>query len=350
MRIGVLTTSYPRSDDDPAGAFVAGFSRWLAAHVGDVEVIAADESSPLFYRGGAPHALSSASAWLQAAAFSSRLLAHALVRARRWDAIVSHWLVPSGAIGAALARGRPHLTIAHGSDVRLLACLPGGPSLLRAIARTSDLVYVSRALAVDGAPGRVVPMGIDTSAFLPSAVSRETGFTVLCLARLIRDKGVELAIDALPDDATLLIAGEGPERGALEAYARGRRVQFLGEVRGADKRALLTSADVLIVPSRTDGAPTVLLEGLAAGLPIVATRAGGIPELVRDGETALLCATEAPALRAALIRIQNDRALADRLRKSALREAARHDWREVGPRLWGREFTPRQGHVVLARA
>src|SRR5262249_30863032 len=124
MRIGVLTTSYPREADDPSGQFVAAFASWLAANVGEVEVLAAAPSRRLFYGGGgAPSALNgraAMTAWLDAAAFTKALLSAVAARARGWDALVAHWLVPSGAVAMGLARGRPHLAIAHGSDVRLL--------------------------------------------------------------------------------------------------------------------------------------------------------------------------------------------------------------------------------------
>jgi hypothetical protein len=162
VRVGVLTTSYPRDAGDAAGAFVAGFSRWLAANVGDVDVVCADDARPLFYRGGAPEALKSSESWAEAASFSAHLLMEAKRRARGWDAVVSHWLVPSGAVADACGPAR-HLAIAHGSDVRLLASLPGGRALVRRLARRADLVYVAEALRVDGAPGRVVPMAIDVA-------------------------------------------------------------------------------------------------------------------------------------------------------------------------------------------
>ncbi len=338
MRIGVLTTSYPRDDDDPAGGFVAGFARWLAATGAEVEVIAADARRPLFYRGGAPAALRGRG-WLGAAAFSSTLLRTAAARAARWDAIVSHWLVPSAAVGATLARGRPHLAIAHGSDVRLLARLPGGRALVRALSRRADLVYVADALRVDGAPGRVVPMGIDVAALAGGEREPERtrlgldGVTALYLGRLSREKGTDRAIDQLPDGVTLLIAGAGPERAALEVQARGRSVRFLGEVRGAAKRDLLAAADLLIVPSRSEGAPTVIFEAMAAGLPIVATRAGGIAEQVRDGDNAILC--EPAGLGDAVRRLRDDPVLRARLAAGARADGARHDWRIVGPTLYG---------------
>jgi glycosyltransferase involved in cell wall biosynthesis len=343
VRVGVLTTSYPRDDDDPAGGFVAGFARWLAAHVGDVEVLCADAARPLFYRGGAPTALARPGAWPGALAFSTRLWAAARRRAARWDALVTHWLVPSGAIGLALAGRRPHVAIAHGSDARLLARLPFGPSLLRRLARRADLIAVARALGPAARLGRVQPMGIDVAAHaaVDAAAARARlalgagEFVVGFLGRLVRDKGADLALDALPDGATLLVAGDGPERGALDerARARGARVRLLGELRGAAKRDLLGAVDALIVPSRSDGAPTVVLEALAAGRPIVATCAGGIPELVRDGETALLCDATPDALGRALARLRREPSLAAALSRAAADAARAHDWSVVGPRL-----------------
>jgi glycosyltransferase involved in cell wall biosynthesis len=311
VRIGVLTTSYPRAEDDPAGEFVAGFARWLAARA-DVEVLCAAADRRLFYRGGAPLALQTGR-WPEAAAFSARLLAEAAVR--RWDAVVSHWLVPCGAVGMLL--GRPHLAIAHGSDVRLLRRLPGGRRLARMISQRADLVYVAEHLQIDGAPGRVVPMGVDAAAW--QGGDREgtrrmlglDGFTLLFLGRLIPEKGAHQAIAALPEGVELLIAGDGPERARLEKQAGGRpnaRVRFLGEVRGAKKRDLLAAADALVVasPPGSEGSPMVLAEAAAAGLPAM--------DLARDPHM-LRRLPEAPA----------------RLQPSGAK-----DWSVIGPRLAGR--------------
>ncbi len=396
MRIGVLTTSYPRDDEDPAGNFVAGFARWLAAEVGDVEVLAASAERRLFYRGGAPSALGLGSApsalgrggapsalgrggassvlerggaasvlggarWLEAAAFSTALAARAATRAKNWDAIVSHWLVPAAAVGVALAGARPHLAIAHGSDVRLVSSLPGGKKFVRALARRADLVYVARALAVDGAPGRVVAMGIDTAQFSGGARARARaalgidGFAILYMGRLSYEKGPDLAIDALPDGATLLIAGAGPERDAL-ARRCGANVRLLGEVRGAARRDLYAACDALVVPSRHDGAPTVIREAHAAGLPVVATRVGGIPELIEDGVTGLLCDPPSgtrpnSGIRTALVRLADDPALARALVENGLRAARSYDWREVGPLLAKRlvRHDARSGTLEITR-
>lgn len=365
MRVGVLTTSYPRHEGDAAGAFVAGFARWLGEHVGDVDVVCADAARPLFYRGGAPEALRRRDAlgrggWPGAIAFSARLGLEAARRARGWDAVVSHWLVPSGAVGDACARGRRHLAIAHGSDVRLLSSLPGGRALVRRLAARADLVYVADALRVKGAPGRVVPMAVDVA---PIAVATDgaaraaararlgvDGFVVAFLGRLIHDKGVDLLIDGLPERTTLLVGGDGPERADLEVRAavhRGR-VRFFGHVAGDDKLALLAAADALAIPSRSDGAPTVALEALAAGLPIVCTRAGGLPELL-DHDCALFAYAAPAALHAALACLRDDAELRARMSAASRANAAAHDWSVVAPRLWNERSPARKGCVRTIR-
>jgi glycosyltransferase involved in cell wall biosynthesis len=353
VKIGVLTTSYPRAPDDSAGGFVAGFARWLAAHAGDVDVVHASAERPFFYRGGAPLALAGGR-YAEAVGFSARLLLEAKLRARAWDAIVSHWLLPSGAVGLACALGRRHLAIAHGSDVRLLSSLPLGRALVRRLARSSDLVYVARDLVIDRAPGRVVPMAIDVApiaaATTPSAriAARArldlSGFCVLFLGRLIRDKGCDLVIDALPENATLLIAGDGPERDDLLRRACEKRVRFFGHVGGADKLALLAAADALAIPSRVDGTPTVAFEGLAAGLPIVATRAGGLPEIL-DASTAIFCEPTAVTFHAALGRLARDPARQGAMAASARAVSPQHDWSMVGPRLWSAPTTQGNGCI-----
>ena len=368
MRVGVLTTSYPRDAEDAAGAFVAGFSRWLATHVGDVDVVCADAARPLFYRGGAPEALKSRGRWAEAAAFSGRLLIEAKRRARGWDAVVSHWLVPSGAVADACGPTR-HLAIAHGSDVRLLSSLPGGRALVRRLSRRADLVYVADALRVDGAPGRVVPMAIDVApiaaATTAEARSRARaqlgldGFVAAFVGRLIHDKGCDRAIDALPDRCTLLVAGDGPEHASLVRRAGEKRVRFVGHLAGADKLAVFAAADALVIPSRIDGAPTVALEALAAGLPIVATRAGGLPELLGpsgeaggaersdtiDDAVALFDESIAPAL----TRLRDDEALRATMSRACRARAPLHDWSTVAPKLWNRSVSANPGCLRTIR-
>lgn len=373
MKLGVVTTSYPRFPGDPAGNFVAAHVAALRGLGHGVEVIAAGEAGQpdtrrgvppdtgdagdagdagdtvriagrLFYTGGAPDALERAplGAGLAAAVFTARLTAAVTARAARWDAIVAHWLVPSAI--AALPARRPLVAIAHGGDVftlRRLRLL--GPVLAALARRRARLVLVSaalRAIARAAAPGLagwldealVQPMGIDAARFaaLPRAPSDPP--VVLACGRLVPIKGVDVAIAAMRHverAARLVIAGDGPERDRLAALGT---ASLLGEVTTARRDALLGAASVVVVPSRitpggrTEGTPAIAVEALAAGVPVIASAVGGLCELpgVR-----LVPPDDPRALARAI-----DQTLAAPPPAASLRAGvAKFDWREVAPRL-----------------
>jgi glycosyltransferase involved in cell wall biosynthesis len=144
----------------------------------------------------------------------------------------------------------------------------------------------------------------------------------LALGRLHRNKAFDVligAIAAIPD-LHLWIAGEGPERAALEAQAAplGDRVRFLGW--RDDTGALLATADLLVCPSRHEPLGNVVIEGWAARRPVVAAASVGPAALIKDGENGILVPVDdAPALAAALERVAGDEALGDRLAASGWR-------------------------------
>lgn len=384
MRIGVLTTSYPREADDPAGHFVRGLCLYLADRGHRVEIVAAGEGSstgavssgpmdgplrvrrvpsPLFYRGGAPDALAAGRGprvFAEAAGFSGRLLLECQRELRTCDALLSHWLVPCGVAAALCAAGRPHVAVAHSSDVHLLRRL-GLTAVVRWLSRRARLVYTSESLRIPGAAGEVVPMGLDTASYAaaePERLAARAALalrkkTILVLARLVPVKGLDVLLAALGRligqgaDVELLIAGAGPLRSELETLTRdaglGAAVRFLGEVRGAQKRRLLIGCDVLALPSRrladgrTESAPTVLLEALASGCPVVASDVGGARELLGDAGT-LVPPEDPGALAAALRAILEDPDRAALLRRRGPVRARGFDWSRVAPRLLGPAF------------
>lgn len=201
------------------------------------------------------------------------------------------------------------------------------PHAARLLARTSDVV-----VAVSGdVAGRLVDAGLEErrlrvveNAVGPpdtagrDDVRRELGVAgdrpvVLCAARLAAPKRLDLLLDAWPEtgDALLLVAGDGPDRAALEARARplGERVRFLGTRR--DVGRLLRAADLLVLPSDREGLPMTVLEAMAAGVPVVASDVGGLSAL---GDAVELVAPGSAAAVAAGVR----RVLGDAERRAAL--------------------------------
>jgi glycosyltransferase involved in cell wall biosynthesis len=381
----MLTTSYPRHEDDTAGLFVRGLARALAARGHRIEVLAPEPERPArplhdegivvehvryaprpfartFYGAGVPDNVRDPRAWPGLVTFPAAL--HAAVRRKvsRWDAIVSHWALPSALVAGAVRGTRPHLAVLHSADVHLLGRLPWRARWARAVGRSAtQLLFSSAALRADllswlpaveraelAARSHVSAMGIELE---PAPSRREArratnarGFVVLSLGRLVPIKGIETAIDAIAqlDAGELWIAGDGPSRSALEARAsrRGARARFLGEVTGRRKAELFAAADAFVAPSlrtrsgRTEGVPTAVLEAAAAGLAIVASNTGGIPDVLAHDRNALLVPPgEANALRDALEALERDRALRRRLGRAARSTGRRYLWPELAPRI-----------------
>ena len=385
-RVGLLTTSYPRHEGDVAGLFVRGFARALAARGHEVEVLApepreeraapADDGVSVrwipyarprslartFYGAGVPDNVRDPRAWPGLVTYPAALH-HAARRAvPGWDAVVSHWALPCALVAGAVRGSRPHLAVLHSADVHLMRRLPLRSRWARAIAESATQLLFSsealRAAVLDWLPplaradlaarSHVSAMGIDPIDAPGRRAARQAlgarGFVALSLGRLVPIKGVEVAIDAAArlGDIELWIAGEGPLRGELEARAArlGVAARFFGEGTGPTKAALLAAADAFVAPSleqpsgRTEGMPTALLEAAVAALPIVASRSGGIPEVLTHDRTALLVEPgDAMALGAALSELRSDRALRRRLGRAARTVGRRYLWSELAPRI-----------------
>jgi glycosyltransferase involved in cell wall biosynthesis len=147
---------------------------------------------------------------------------------------------------------------------------------------------------------------------------------ILNVGRLARVKGQALLIRAIAElrdrgvDARATIVGEGPARAQLEREIRERAVQDFVTLRGAvgqdDIRSLYDSADVFCLPSFAEGVPVVLMEAMAMGRPVIATRIAGIPELVEHDVSGVLVAPgRVSSLVDALERLAGDQALRTRM-------------------------------------
>jgi len=236
------------------------------------------------------------------------------------------------------------------ATLSLLAALEGGN------ARRASRVLVpsehSRRRAVEAYrldPERVsvVPEGLDLGPWREGAEGRAGGAVILSVARQYRRKDTRTLLEAFSrvrgrhPAAALRIVGGGPELPALRARAAelglGAAVTFLGELPDDEAvRREYLAADVFCLPSLQEGFGIVLLEAMAAGLPIVATRAAAIPEVVPDGEAGLLVPPSDPeALAEALDRLLSDPDLRRRLGEAGRRHVERFDWKIVAGEFLG---------------
>lgn len=390
MRIGMLTTSYPRFANDLAGNFVAQMAHWFAQQEDSLDVIAPVPAVSthqaikmhalnyafcprLFYGAGAPDNLLASSllvriaTWYQVPTFVSRLATSCIRLSKHWDGIISHWLLPCSLVAATCAR-LPHLAIAHSSDVHLLTKLPFASAALHALARQkTKLVMTSESLRLHLLPlcksehshtlvsqAEIIRMGISPPAFasqnqialLRQQFALKDKTIVLFVGRLVPVKGVDVLIKACAklSDISVVIVGDGPQKSNLQELSKqlGCSAIFVGEKYGNEKWLWLQAADFFVLPSlilkdgRTDSAPVALLEAMAMGLPTITSDTGGARELIFHNENGLLIPSgNATLLRNAILQLTRDRDLCAKLRINAQKTASQYDWDIVGARMRG---------------
>jgi glycosyltransferase involved in cell wall biosynthesis len=386
MNVLMVTSSYPKFPGDVTAPFVESIARSVAERGHAVDVVLPHH--PDLRRDGAepvrffPYRYAPREEWslwgyaqsLRAdvrlrpaayllaplAAWALRSTVAARLREVPYDVVHAHWVVPNAALVADIARAHrtPLVVSLHGSDVFLAERFPPARLLARralveagaVTACSSDLR--ERALRLGAAPGktRTVPYGVDTAAFSPDqpgAGARrlygvpDGALLVLAVGRLVEKKGFAALVEAAAQapGIHLVVAGEGDLRADLERRAQALRapVTFAGTVERGDMARLLAEVDVMAVPSvvdragNVDGLPNALLEGLAAGRAVVASRVAGILDVVEDGVNGLLVPPgDVPALAAALRRLAAEPETRQRLGREARRRAeSRLTWRSA---------------------
>ncbi len=249
--------------------------------------------------------------WIEAPILLMSFLWHAdrLARKERPDVVHAHWILPGGLVAAVLKRRReiPYVLTVHGADAYALRgslfswvkrLVLNGASCVCPVSR--DIAAAIRSLEPES-ERPVVPMGVDVESIRGAVGERtpEAGRFVF-IGRLAEKKGLDVLIQGLArvPDTTLVVIGDGPERKGVEALAdrlRVRsRVRFVGRLPRSAVMEELRRAFAVVIPSKVarggdqEGTPVVLSEARAAGVPVIASRLGGLAEHVENGVTGLL--------------------------------------------------------------
>ena len=347
----MLTTSYPRFPGDTIGTFMEPIARGIAARGHEVHVVLpwhprlAREPvedgvhfHPFRY---APHPDLNVFGYAAALAGGRPSARCRLGSPRRWrwprpgarcaasrrrsraTLLHGHWIIPSGAVVTAAGRGLPLVVSLHGSDVyvaeRHAVARVAAQAALRRLdwltACSDDLRDRMIALGAD-ARATTIPYGVDARGSGPTRPCEPRGggpwapapgdLVLFTAGRFVRKKGFEYLIDAVARLAPrwpalrLVIGGGGDLEAELRARAVERgiadRVSFPGVLAQDEVAAYLAGADIAVVPSvrdeagNVDGLPNTVMEALASGTALVATRVGGIPSVIEHGRTGWLVA------------------------------------------------------------
>ena len=280
-----------------------------------------------------------------------------LHRENPYDLLDAQYIYPDGYAGVLIAKklGIPVVLSALGTDVNVFPKFKRvAPKIRWALQQADGILAVSNSLkaataSAGVAAGKicVIGNGVDTKRFHPldrhearRALNLEgPGPFVISVGTLDPNKGHQLLIAAVAELAgrypamKAYIAGEGPYQSALTHQIREKkladRIMLIGKRPHAELNTWFNAADVSCLLSEREGWPNVLLESLAAGTPVIATRAGGIAEVINSSELGTLAERNAPAITAAI-----DAALKHPWdRKPLVTYAAQHTWDEVAAQI-----------------
>ncbi len=333
LRVLVLTTSFPSDENDWSGIFIAKLLQAMSRRGHRLLVVA--PSDGVFHGrrvvhgietvrfgyfrprslerltrggGGIPENLSkSLLAKLQIVPMMLVFAAVALRHARDADVVYANWL-GAGVVGALVnaLTGKRLIVSFRGDDGYLARDRVIWRVFTKWVIRRSaavtpvstELKDIMHTLGTPECKLELPRFGVDTDMFRPAEISGKVKRTVrlLYVGALVPKKGLQTLFEALADpafrDVNLLVVGAGYYASELKAMCNnvglGERTRWTGSLPPADVAEIMRSSDILCLPSFTEGSPNVIKEAMASGLPVLATRVGGIPDLVNHGKTGLL--------------------------------------------------------------
>lgn len=338
MKIGVITSAYPEFEDDPHGIFVHRLMKEIQKRGHDVKVLAPFtgtkteyilngvhvEKFHYFYpkrfqklcgrAGMIDNVKDGFLVKLQVLPFVLFNTLNSLRKMHDVDLIHVQWPIPNG-LGAFFLKKIykiPYINTIHGEEVYLskryhtlhvLRSLINNSS--KSVTNSSGTLKICLDSGLKKDKFDVIPFGVDTSFFRPMDVDKdENTFQILAVGYLIERKGFEYLIKAMEnvlekyENVYLRIVGSGPLEKQLKSLITdldlNGNIEILKNVSDEELLRIYNSSDLFVLPSvvdsqgNTEGLGVVLLEAMACGLPVIGSDVGGIPDIIKDGETGLL--------------------------------------------------------------
>jgi len=374
MKVCMLTTSYPRYTGDPSSPFVEGLCKWLARNGVEVHVVAPHDSATAtkefekingvhvhrfhyfwpralqkvaYGKGGMPENIrKSLLAKAQLPFFMLSFLKKAKEVSRECDLIHAQW-APSGLIASKVAGKKPVVLYVHGAEV----FVNFARGLVKKAIESADFVlfnssYTQKKTLEIAKPKKhaVIPSGIALEKFnarVPAGKARkklgiaEKERIIFSLGRMVERKGFEYLVKALPEvkeKAKLVLGGEGPEKKALQELVKElnltKQVIFAGRIPQKILPYYYRDCDLFVLPAivdskgDTEGLGLVLAEAMASGKPVIASKVGGIVDVVDDGENGFLVGQKNPkALAEKINQIFSNPALAKKMAANGIKKA-----------------------------
>ena len=177
----------------------------------------------------------------------------------------------------------------------------------------------------------VIPNGID----IPGKVAN--GNKIVFAGRLVTLKGVDYLINAVKNTKKkLIIIGSGPEETILKKLAaKSKNIEFFGKLSHDTLLQSMLKGKIFVLPStNAEGLPNVVLEAMSIGLPIIATKVGGVPDIIEDSKTGLLIDPKSlSALRESILHLSKDHNLRKEMSKNCLEEIKKYSWNNITPKI-----------------